>query len=75
MANPREPFAIKALAMASGKRIVPLVGVASEIENGIEKLYGGGRSAMGQIIESLGGEAGDDIEDVDEPFESARRMV
>ena len=65
MANPREPFAIKALAMASGKRIVPLVGVASEIENGIEKLYGGGRSAMGQIIESLGGEAGDDIEDVE----------
>ncbi|MBT8061843.1 MAG: type II secretion system ATPase GspE [Xanthomonadales bacterium] len=65
MANPREPFAIKALSMASGKRIVPLVGIASEIENGIEKLYGGGRSAMGQIIDSLGGEAGDDIEDVE----------
>ena len=65
MANPRDQFALKALEMASGKRIVPLVGIASEIENGIEKLYGGGRSAMGQIIDSLGGEAGEEIEDVE----------
>ena len=48
MANPRDEFALKALAMASGKIISPQVGVASEIENGIEKLYGGGRSAMAQ---------------------------
>jgi general secretion pathway protein E len=64
MANPRDSFAIKALSMASGQRIAPRVGVASEIENGIEKLYGGGRSQMGQIVESLGGE-GDDIQDVE----------
>jgi len=65
MANPRDVFALKALAMASGKTISPQVGVASEIENGIEKLYGGGRSAMGQIIDSLG--EGDDnaLEDVE----------
>jgi general secretion pathway protein E len=65
MANPRDEFALKALAMASGKAISPLVGIASEIENGIEKLYGGGRSAMGQIIDSLGGEGEGDIEDVE----------
>jgi len=64
MANPRDEFALKALALATGKIISPLVGVASEIENGIEKLYGGGRSAMGQIIESLG-EGEDDLEDVE----------
>lgn len=64
MANPRDKRAFKALAMASGKNIIPQVGVASEIENGIEKLYGGGRSAMGQIIDSLDGE-GDDLEDVE----------
>lgn len=64
MANPRDKRALKALAMASGKKIVPQVGVASEIENGIEKLYGGGRSAMGQIIDSLGGEQ-DELEDVE----------
>jgi len=65
MANPRDEFALKALAMASRRRVVPQVGVASEIENGIEKLYGGGRSAMGQIVESLGGEQDDDLEDVE----------
>jgi general secretion pathway protein E len=64
MANPRDKQALKALAMASGKNIVPQVGIASEIENGIEKLFGGGRSAMGQIIDSLDGE-GDELEDVE----------
>ena len=65
MANPRDAFASKALSMASGKKIIPQVGIASEIENGIEKLLGGGRSAMGQIVESLGGEDESDLEDVE----------
>ena len=65
MANPRDRFALKALAMASGKAIVPQVGIASEIENGIEKLYGGGRSAMGQIVDTLGEGGEDDLEDVE----------
>ena len=65
MANPRDKQALKAMAMASGKVIVPQVGVASEIENGIEKLYGGGRSAMGQIIDTLGEGSDDDLEDVE----------
>jgi len=64
MANPRDKFALKALAMASGKAINAQVGVASEIENGIERLYGVGRSAMGQIVDTLDGE-GDDLEDVE----------
>ena len=65
MANPRDEFAARALSMASGKTIVPRVGIASEIENGIEKLLGGGRSAMGQIVESLGGEEEGELEDVE----------
>jgi len=64
MANPRDEFALKALAMASGKAITPQVGIASEIENGIEKLYGVGRSAMGQIVDTLG-EGDDELEDVE----------
>jgi len=64
MANPRDTFALKAMAMASGRVIKPQVGVASEIENGIEKLFGVGRSAMGQIVDTLG-EGSDDIEDVE----------
>ena len=63
MANPRDKYALKALAMASGKDIHPQVGVASEIENGIEKLYGVGRSAMDQIIDTL--DEGDELEDVE----------
>ncbi len=54
MANPRDKYALKALSMACGKPISPRVGVASEIENGIEKLFGGGRSQMGQIADRLG---------------------
>jgi len=65
MANPRDEFARQALSMASGKNIIPRVGIASEIENGIEKLLGGGRSAMGQIVESLGGDEQGDLEDVE----------
>jgi general secretion pathway protein E len=56
---------LKALSMASGKTISPQVGVASEIENGIEKLYGVGRSAMGQIIDTLGEGGDDELEDVE----------
>ncbi len=65
MANPRDEYALKALAMASGRAIIPQVGIASEIENGIEKLYGGGRSAMGQIIDTLGGGSDDELADVE----------
>jgi len=65
MANPRDEYALKALAMASCKAIDPQVGVASEIENGIQKLYGGGRSAMGQIIDTLDGDGDDALEDIE----------
>ena len=65
MANPRDEFARKALSMASGKNIIPQVGIASEIENGIEKLLGGGRSAMGQIVDTLGAGDESDLEDVE----------
>jgi general secretion pathway protein E len=65
MANPRDEFAAQALSMASGKGIVRQVGIASEVENGIEKLLGGGRSAMGQIVERLGGGMETDLEDIE----------
>jgi len=65
MANPRDEFARQALSMASGKNIITQVGIASEIENGIEKLLGGGRSAMGQIVDTLGGGEEGDLEDVE----------
>ena len=65
MAEPQDDFAIKALRMASGRTIHRQVGLPSEIEDGLEKLYGGGRSAMGQIADSLGGDSGENMEDVE----------
>jgi len=65
MANPRDEFARKALSMASGKNIITQVGIASEIENGLEKLMGGGRSAMGQIVDTLGAGDEGELEDVE----------
>jgi general secretion pathway protein E len=66
MADPHDRFALKALSMATSRKVVPKVGVTSEIDNTIERYFGGGKSAMGQIAESLGGEGGgEDEEDVE----------
>jgi general secretion pathway protein E len=56
MADPQNPTTLKALRMASGLEVHPLVGISSEIDNTIERFFGGGRSAMGQIAEGLGDE-------------------
>ena len=66
MADPTDQFALRAMEMASGRKIVPRVGITSEIDNTIERYFGGGKSAMGQIAEHLGGEGeGEDEEDVE----------
>ncbi len=54
MANPADTYTLSAIQLASSKSILPRVGIPSEIENAYERLYGGGRSAMGQIVESIG---------------------
>ncbi|MDT8450162.1 MAG: type II secretion system ATPase GspE [Wenzhouxiangellaceae bacterium] len=56
MADPQNPAMLKALRMATGLEVEPRVGIASEIDNTIERFFGGGRSAMGQIVEGLGTE-------------------
>ncbi len=67
MADPTNQFALRAIEMATGRRVVPKVGVTSEIDNNIERYFGGGKSAMGKIAEHLGGEGdgGEDEEDVE----------
>ncbi|TVS11414.1 MAG: type II secretion system protein GspE [Wenzhouxiangella sp.] len=66
MADPQDGFALKALQMATGREVIARVGIASEIDNTIERYFGGGKSAMGQIAENLGGEGGEgDEEDVE----------
>ena len=66
MADPQDAFVIEALAMATGREVLSHVGISSDIDNIIERYYGGGRSAMGQIAEVLDGEAvSEDEEDVE----------
>lgn len=63
MADPTDDYTISAVQMASGKRVLPRVGVASEIEMAYERLYGSNRSAMGQIVESIDVAEGSNDED------------
>jgi general secretion pathway protein E len=65
MVYPSDEFTVKAIRMASGKKLDIKIGLPSEVENAIEKYFGGGRSAMGQIVESLTDESAGDEEDVD----------
>ncbi|MDR0247585.1 MAG: type II secretion system ATPase GspE [Burkholderiales bacterium] len=57
MIDPSDTFTIEAFTMATGKRIVPQVALPSEIETALERLYGAGRSAVGQIVGDIGMEA------------------
>lgn len=54
MSNPTDGYVLSALYLASGKAITPRVGIPSELEAAFERLYGSGRSAMGQIVDSIG---------------------
>jgi len=65
MADPTDQFALQSLVLALRRPVAVRVGLPSEIEASIERLYGAGKSAMGEIVDSLGsGEAGseDDIQ-------------
>lgn len=54
MADPGDAFAISAMEAASGHDVQPVVALPTDIDNVIEKLYGAGRSAMGEILDGLG---------------------
>ena len=51
--NPYDNFISQSLSLACGKAIVVKIGVARDIETTIERLYGDGRSVMGQITDGL----------------------
>jgi len=65
VADPQDPYPAEAVQIATNKPVRMLVGVRSEIDDLIERLYGAGRSAMGTIVENLSegeGRGEDDIE-------------
>jgi len=55
MADPTDRYAIDAFEMVTGRRVQPMVAVPGELDAALERLYGAGKTAMGQIV-------GDDVE-------------
>ena len=53
MADPADAFTLRALAMVCGKPVVPRLAVTTELDAALERLYGAGRSSMGQIVDDI----------------------
>ena len=66
VAEPQDPYAAEAVALATGRSVRVKVGLRAEIADLIERYYGSGRSAMGTIVENLGDEASGDEADVEQ---------
>jgi general secretion pathway protein E len=50
MADPTDDYTIGAFRMVTGRDIKPVVAIPSELEAAMERLYGAGKSALGQIV-------------------------
>jgi general secretion pathway protein E len=53
IADPTDSFVISAVQMAAGKRVRPYIAAPNEIDAALERLYGGGRSAMNTIVDDI----------------------
>ena len=65
MADPQDDYARQAVALACGREVHPLVATVSEVERGIERLYGEERSALADIVDEIDAEeddGGDSVE-------------
>ena len=65
MSDPSDSFILRALGMATGRKIEPLLGLSSDIENAYERLYGAGaaqREADDVLAESALSTSVDDVE-------------
>ena len=51
MADPRAGYAAHAVSVACGKPVARSLGLPSDIDAAIERCYGSGRSALGQLVE------------------------
>jgi general secretion pathway protein E len=50
MADPTDEYTIGAFRMVTGRDVRPLVAFPSELDAALERLYGAGRTAVGQIV-------------------------
>ncbi len=53
MADPGDDFLLRSLAMVCAKPIVPRLANVTELDAALERLYGAGRSSMGQIVDNI----------------------
>ena len=50
MADPTDAYTIGAFRMVTGREVRPLVAIPTELDAALERLYGAGRTAVGQIV-------------------------
>ena len=50
MADPTDDYTINAFEMVTGRAVRPMVAIPTELEAALERLYGAGKSALGQIV-------------------------
>ena len=50
MADPTDSYTISAFEMVTGLKVRPQVAIPTELEAALERLYGAGKSALGQIM-------------------------
>ncbi|HWD35033.1 MAG TPA: type II secretion system ATPase GspE, partial [Casimicrobiaceae bacterium] len=50
MADPTDHYTIGAFEMVTGRTVRPMVAIPTDLEAALERLYGAGRSAVGQLI-------------------------
>ncbi len=50
MADPTDDYTIGAFRMVTGRDVLPMVAIPTELEAALERLYGAGRSAVGQLV-------------------------
>jgi general secretion pathway protein E len=65
VADPLDTYVISALRLACAKPVLLSVGLATDIENAIEKQLGSGKSQMGQLVDTLDGDGDYDEDDVE----------
>jgi len=67
MADPGDSYATQALALATGRQIMAKLLSPADFETQYEKLYGAGKSSMGQIVDNIATrEEQDDFGDVEQ---------
>ncbi len=53
MADPADAYALRSIAMVCGKPVIARLAIGTELEAALERLYGAGKSSMGQIVDDL----------------------